>query len=68
MKFEEVCPLKLKTVFEEISHKKIPKFKILDKETEILNTLGFTIINESAFRMYEIEIGTSISIFRLVDR
>ena len=51
-KFEEVCPLRLKTVYDEIAHKKIDKNKILERESHILNTLEFQIIKEDAFQIY----------------
>lgn len=42
-KFEEVHPLKLKTVFEKIGHRKLSTDSILTKESEILESLDFTL-------------------------
>ena len=53
VKFEEVCALRLKTVYEEVAHKKILKSKILEKETDILNTIGFTLIYQDIFFYYQ---------------
>ncbi len=42
-KMEEVYPLKIKTVFEKIAHKKVPQSEIVKMEERILNNLDFTI-------------------------
>ena len=42
-KFEEVHPLKLRTVHEKIGHRKLSTESILAKESEILEALGFAL-------------------------
>jgi len=40
-KFEEIYPLRIRVVHEKIAHKKFSKEEIRDKETEMIDTLGF---------------------------
>ena len=40
-KMEEVYPLKIKTVFEKIAHKKIPMAELVEMERKIVETLNF---------------------------
>ncbi len=38
-KYEDVIPLNMKTVFEKIGHKKLPKEALVQREMDILRTL-----------------------------
>ena len=40
-KMEEVYPLKIKTVFEKIAHKKIPMAELVEMERKIVEALNF---------------------------
>lgn len=53
-KCEEIYGLKLSTVFEKISHRKIPKQSILNKESEILATLEFTIEKPTPYELVKL--------------
>lgn len=50
-KFEEVHPLKLKTVFEKIGHRKLSTETILRKESEILEALDFGLTGVNHFEI-----------------
>ena len=47
-KMEEVYPLKMKTIYDKIAHKKIPIVDLVSMEQKILETLGFK-LNSSTF-------------------
>ncbi len=42
-KTEDIYPLKMKMVYEKISHKKLPIPKILDQERDILSVLNYKV-------------------------
>lgn len=44
IKLEEVMPIRLKTVYEKIAHKKLPMETIKTKEGEIFSAVNFNVI------------------------
>lgn len=48
-KMEEVYPLKVKTVYDKIAHKKIPMQEIINMEAKITKTLDFQLTTSTAF-------------------
>jgi hypothetical protein len=48
-KVEEVYPLKLKTVYDKIAHKKIPMEDLLEMEQKILSTLDFSLLSQTFY-------------------
>ena len=40
-KMEEIYPLKIKTVFDKIAHRKIPMSELIGMEAKISQVLGF---------------------------
>ena len=48
-KYEEIYPIRLRTVYEKISHKKIPIENIKNKEAEILSDLSFDITGPTIY-------------------
>ncbi len=52
-KFEDVYPLLMKTVFNKIGHKKLPKESILTRELEILRLLDFRLSTPTPLEFLE---------------
>lgn len=48
-KMEEVFPLKLRTAFERIAHKKIPMAELVEMEAKIMSALNFNLNSWSFF-------------------
>jgi hypothetical protein len=48
-KYEEIHPLKTKTVVKDIAHNKIPAKDIVKREAEILITIGFMLERQCAY-------------------
>lgn len=48
-KMEEVYPLKMKTVFDKIAHKKIPMTELVDMEKKIVEALDFSVISSTFY-------------------
>ena len=57
-KYEDVHPLLMKTVYNKIGHGKISTEAILEKEQDILQTLGFKIGAPTAFEFLKSTIET----------
>ncbi|CAM5999187.1 unnamed protein product [Sphagnum balticum] len=58
-KYEEIHPLKLNVVFDKIARKKFRKAEILEKESEIVNCLGFRLEAVTAYDVARHAIGNS---------
>ena len=50
-KMEEIYPLKIKTVYDKIAHKKIPMSELINMEAKILQVLGFEL---TTFTVYDL--------------
>ena len=48
-KMEEVYPLKMKTIFDKIAHKKIPVSELVNMEKKIVETLNFCLTSSTFF-------------------
>lgn len=48
-KYEEIHPLKLEVLYDKIARKKFKKSEILEKESEIIETLSFSLENASVY-------------------
>ena len=48
-KYEEIYPLKLDVLYDKIGRKKFRKSEILEKESEIIQTLSFSLENASVY-------------------
>lgn len=48
-KMEEVYPLKIKTIYDKIAHKKIPVADLVNMEKNIISALDFKLVSSTAF-------------------
>lgn len=57
-KYEEIHPFKLNVIYDKIARKKFKRNEILEKESEIINTLDFKIENVSIYDVARHTVGT----------
>lgn len=52
-KYEDIYPLLMRTVFKKIGHGKLPESQIKDRETKMLNSIGWNVGQPTCWEFFD---------------